>query len=115
MPSFSRHNNFFGASVITGPRSALVRLRFADDHDGPPAVTILAPNKCFGNPSDADVAASVSSAVDRANVKFNVSYRTAAIQYHADNDVKCHLIERAAYLVVARFVEVGEDDFVGVT
>ena len=101
MPSFSRHDDFFGASLITGPSSAQVRLRFADDHDGPPAVTVLAPDKHFGNPSDAEVAASVSSAVDQANARFGVLYRAAAIQYQSDNDAKCRLIERAAYLIVA--------------
>jgi len=113
MPSFSRHNDFFGASVITGPRSALVRLRFADDQDGPPTVTMLAADERYGNPSDAEVAASVSSAIDRAKARFGASYRAAAIQYQCDNDLLCHLIGRAAYLVVARLVEVGEDNFVG--
>ena len=113
MPSFSRHNNFFGASLITGPSSALVRLRFADDHDGPPAVMVIASDAHFGNPPDAKVAASVSSAVDRANARFGVSYRAAEIQYQSDNDAMCHLIGRAAYLIVARLVDVGVDNFVG--
>lgn len=113
MPSFSRHSDFFGASVITGPRSALVRLRFVDDHDGPPALTILDSDERHCKASDAEVAASVSFAIDRANAKFGVSYRADVIQYQCDNDLRCHLVGQAAYLVVARLAEVGEDNFVG--
>ena len=75
MPAFSRHNDFFAASLATGSSSVLVRLRFGDDHDRPPKVTVRVPDKHFGNSSDAEVAASVSSAVNRANLNFNVSYR----------------------------------------
>ena len=64
MPSFTRSGEFYGASLITGPSSALVRIRFSDDQTGPPTVTLLAPDDRFGNPSNTDVAANVAAAVE---------------------------------------------------
>lgn len=114
MPSFSRSGEFYGASLITGPRSALVRVRFSPDHVGPPAVAVLAPDARFGNPPDADVASNVVAAVQQANDKFGTSLIPADIAYQCDNDGLCHLIRRCAYIIVRRIAEVGDDDFVGV-
>ena len=116
MPHFSRHDEFYCASLVTGPSSTLVRLRFAgydDDHDDPPTVTRLAPVQSDGNLSDADVVAAVLSAVEQANAKFKVAFRVAGIQYESDNDPKCHLAGRAAYLIVARLVSAGAANFSG--
>ena len=115
MPHFSRHDDFYCASLVTGPSSTLVRLRFVDDHVGPPAVTRLAFDQCDGNFPVADVAAAVSTAVEQANAKFKVAFRVAAIQYQSDNDPKCHLAGRAAYLIVARLVSAGAANFPGAT
>jgi len=114
MPSFSRSGEFYGASLITGPSSALVRVRFAPNHDGPPVVTVLAADDRYGNPPDADVASNVAAAVQQANDKFGTSLIPAEIAYQCDNDGMCHLIRRCAYIIVRRIAEVGDGEFVGV-
>jgi hypothetical protein len=75
---------------------------------------LLAPDDRFGNPADADVAASVAAAVVQANDKFGASLIPAEIAYQSDNDGMCHLIRRCAYIIVRRIAEVGDDGFVGV-
>ncbi|MEL6107329.1 MAG: hypothetical protein AAFU85_14920 [Planctomycetota bacterium] len=113
MPSFSRSGEFYGASLITGPSSTLVRVRFCPDHSGPPSVTVLAPDCRYGNPADADVAASVAAAVMQANEKFGTALIPAEVAYQSDNDGMCHLIRRCAYTIVRRIAEVGEEGFPG--
>ena len=114
MPSFTRSGEFFGVSLITGPCSALVRIRFCPDHSGPPTVNVLAPDERHGNPAVEDVASSVADAVQQANEKFGTSLIPAEITFQCDNDRRCHLIRRCAYVIVRRIAEVGDDDFVGV-
>ena len=113
MPSFTRTGDFYGASLITGPRSALVRIRFSPDHVGLPPVTVLAPDARFGNPPERDVASSITESVQQANEKFGTKLIPAEIAYQCDNDRLCHLIRRCAYVIVRRIAAVGDDDFVG--
>ena len=114
MPSFTRSGEFYGASLITGPRSAVVRVRFCPDHSGPPTVNVLGIDERYGNPTNDDVASNVADAVRTANQKFSTSLLPAEIAYQCDNDGLCHLIRRCAYIIVQRIAEVGDDDFVGV-
>ena len=114
MPSFTRSGEFYGASLVTGPSSALVRVRFSADQVGPPVVTVLAPDGRYGNPSDDDVASNVVAAVQQANDRFGASLIPTEISYQCDNDGLCHLIRRCAYIIVRRIAEVGDDEFVGV-
>ena len=114
MPSFSRHNVCYCSSLITGPSSALLRLRFSDDHDGSMRVFLLAPDEHFGNAPEADVVATVNEAVREANEACGSDYRVAEIHYQTDNDRECRPIGRAAYSIVKRLEDVGEDAFSGV-
>ncbi len=114
MPSFKRSGEFYEASLITGPSSALVRIRFSHDHDGLPAVTMLAPDARYCNPPDSDVASNVFDAVKQANNKFGTELVPAEIVYHCDNDGHCHLIRRCAYIIVQRLADVGDDRYDGV-
>ncbi|QEG24835.1 hypothetical protein [Mariniblastus fucicola] len=114
MPSFSRSGEFYGASLITGPSSALVRVRFSPEHVGPPIVNVLAADARFGNPPDRDVASAVADAVQQANGDFDTRLIPAEIAYQCDNDGLCYLIRRCAYIIVRRIAEVGDDEFIGV-
>lgn len=113
MPHFSRHGGFYSASLVTGPSSVLLRLRFAAGKSVLPAVTLLAADARYGNASDDEVAELIQQAVDEANKRFGSSFVVAEIQYQSDNDAKCLLIRRAAYVIVRRLVEGGDLGFVG--
>lgn len=110
MPSFTRHV-FYASSLVTGPSSAVVRIRFSKTDDGAPLVSFLRHASPSARLDDDVVAAAVTSAVRQANEECGTDYAVAEIQYSADNDGKCHLISRAAYLVVKRLVEAGEDGY----
>lgn len=110
MPSFSRFGVFYCVSLVTGPFSALLRVKFCPDHEGPPIVDILTPDIGQGNPSDDEVASSVVDAVRRANIEFGAALIPGKIAYQCDNHGS-YLIRRCAYIIVRRIVEYGDDGF----
>ena len=111
MASFVRIGDFFGASLITGPSSAFVQLRFSPEHVGPPVVVLLASDTRFGDaPSDL-VARAVESAVAEANSAFGSDHRVAEVRYQSDNDGLCSLVRSASYRIVHRLAEDGPDAF----
>lgn len=91
----------------------LLRLRFTNVNAHLPIVTLLAPDKRYGNASDHEVAEAIQRAVDEANERFGSSFVVAEVQYQSDNDPKCALLGRAAYVIIRRLVEAGEHGFVG--
>ncbi|MFT5324719.1 MAG: hypothetical protein ACI8P0_002583 [Planctomycetaceae bacterium] len=113
MASFSRSGDLYGVSLITGPSSALVRLRFSDNHGSLPSVVVLGPDERYGNPTDAHVASTVADAVQQANDNCGTEFVVTEVHYKCDNDCKCALIRRAAYIIVRRRVEVADADFAG--
>ena len=114
MPSFSRSGEFYGASSVTGPSSALVRIRFAPEHNDVPAVSVLVADKHHANPPISDVVQSVCDAIQFANDEFGTQLVPAEIEYQCDNDGRSRLIGRCAYLIVQRLAKLGDGDFVGV-
>ena len=50
MPSFARHDGLYGALIITGPRSVLLRLAFGPERVESPVLAILRPDARFGDP-----------------------------------------------------------------
>jgi hypothetical protein len=111
MPHFSRHGAYYSASLITGPRSVLLRLRFTDVDIAVPAVTLLAADTRYGNATEREVAQTIQRAVDEANDTFGSSFVVAEVQYQSDNDVRCSLMGRAAFRIVKQLVEAGEGGF----
>ena len=111
MPSFSRHGDFFVASLITGPSSAMVRVRFTDADQPMIDVKTLAPDIRFGNPDESCVRDAVIDGVACANSMHSTSYKVAEIEYACDNDGKCALIRRAAFDIVERLATVTDVGF----
>ena len=114
MPSFSRSGDFYVTSLTTGPSSALVQLRFSDDHTGPPTVVSLGVDERHGNATNDEIASEVLDAVQQANERFGSARVLAEVRCQSDNDARCALIRRAAYVIVRRLADVGDDAFIGV-
>jgi hypothetical protein len=114
MPSFARHGDYFVAPLITGPSSAMVRIRFTEfDDDVSICVLPLGDDMRFGNPDASSVRNAILEGVSSANANCGTSYKVAEIHYQCDNDGRCALMRRAAYCIVDRLAKLSDSNFTG--
>jgi len=113
MPSFARHDGLYGAVIITGPRSVLLRLAFGPERVESPVLAILRPDARFGDPVSDVVQAAVLAGVAEANAALGTDLHPQRVEYSVDNDGECILLRRAAFAIVARLAERGEGGYDG--
>lgn len=85
---FSRRDQFFQASRITGPTHNLLALSFGEQHDAAaPTIEALPPvGACRHAPLDPQqIFAAVLDGVDMANMQFGVQFGVQRVQY-VEND-----------------------------
>lgn len=116
MPSFSKRDGLYGVQIITGPHSVLLRLELLDAQIEGFEVAAYTTEGLFGDPTPAVVRARVLEGTDEANSEFGTSCHPRLARYAVEdcND-DCLLLRRAAYCVVARLAQVGENGYEGLS
>jgi hypothetical protein len=113
MPIFSRRPGFYCAQITTGPASALLRLDLGPNPIESPPVQLLRSDSRFGDSDPDSIRSAVLAGVAEANATLGTALHPKRIEYASDNDTKGSLLRRAAFAILARLSQHGENGYDG--
>ena len=108
---FSKHNNFYRVSWISGPRHNALTLAFADDGEtSEPLIEMLPPiGECRHDELKEDaILAFVLEGVKEANRVFKTNLRVSRVGYIANDTPPENRYAGLAYKIVERLASNGE-------
>ena len=116
MPSFSKRDSLYGVQITTGPRSVLLRLQLLDERIEDFEVAAYTTEGLYRDPPPDVVRTRVLEGTDEANGEFGTSYHPWLARYAVeDYNDDCFLLRRAAYCIVARLAQAGENGYEGLS
>lgn len=114
MPSFRRDDSRFGVSIITGPRSVLLRLELLDERIEDFELIAISTVGLYRDPMPEVVRSRVLEGTDEANREFGTRFHPWAARYAVEDYTDdCYLLRRAAHAIVQRLAERGEAGYEG--
>lgn len=119
MPSFSKYDGVYGVTIITGPRSVLLRLELGDERGDEIEVEVEAypanPPLGYRDPPLAIVRARLFEGINAANRKYGTSFHVRQAKYHVDdcND-EYFMLRWAAFAIIERLATHGSGCYEGV-
>lgn len=116
MPSFSRGEGRYRVSIITGPQSVWLELELLDERIEDFEVTARYTGGLHRDPPPDIVRARVQEGTDEANREFGTSFHPWLARYAVDAySEECFILRRAAYAIVTRLAQRGDDGYDGLS
>ncbi len=114
MPSFQKRDGLYGAQIITGPASVLLRLELLDARIEDFDIAAYSTEGLYRNPDAATVRARVLEGTDEANEQYGTSLHPWSARYAVeDYNDKCLMLRRAAFAIVERLALYGDGGYEG--
>jgi hypothetical protein len=112
--TFTKHDGLFGVSIITGPRSVLLRLVLLEERIRDFEVAALRAEGLYRDPPPDVVRARVLEGTDAANREFGTRFHPWLARYAVeDYNDDCFILRTASYAIVQRLSEHGESGYEG--
>jgi hypothetical protein len=110
--TFSKHDDLFGVSIITGPRSVRLQLALLDERIEDFEIAALWTGRLYRDPPPEVVRARVLEGTDAANREFGTRFHPWLARYAVeDYNDECFMLRGAFYAVVQRLAEYGESGY----